>query len=343
MTVLLRLERPMVPAPERRRSRWRRRLGPAALVSLGLHVALIGGVLLWMRHGAPVVLVPEDNPATVQLVMSPPGGETPTAAAPQPEKPPAPETPQLAAATPQAPPAAQPTTEDAPPPAAAPPPPAPPAPRASDDKLTFDFADAESDTNALVTGDLMVPPSPDVKFHNRKPSYPTEAAFRGEQGAVVLLIHVSPVRPGQRCRCGAELGLRRIGPRRTRRGADLALPAVDQGWPAGAGRHSNALRLCLGLRACRLSGGVRGDVSNQPLAQASGVNVSNPPFPRACRGQRAQSASNSAGVRRATRAIRLPPRACSGRWRAAPSVTLVEPHASSLDYCVPPDHPHPRR
>ncbi len=182
----------MVPAPERRPSRWRRRLGPAALVSLGLHVALLGGVLLWMPHGAPVLLVPEDNPPTVQLVMSPPGGETPTAAAPQPEKPPAPETPQLAAATPQAPPAAQPTTGDAPPPAAAPPPPAPPAPRASDDKLTFDFADAESDTNALVTGDLMVPPSPDVKFHNRKPSYPTEAAFRGEQGAVVLLIHVSP-------------------------------------------------------------------------------------------------------------------------------------------------------
>ncbi|MGA3403263.1 MAG: TonB family protein [Acetobacteraceae bacterium] len=167
-------------------------MGPAALVSLGLHVALIGAAVLWMQRSAPVVLVPENDPATVQLVMSPPGGETPPAAAPQPEKPPAPESPQTAAATPQAPPAAASTTEDAPPPAAAPPPPAPPAPRAADNKLTFDFAAAESDTNALVTGDLMVPASPDVKFHNRKPSYPNEAVFRGEQGAVVLLIHVSP-------------------------------------------------------------------------------------------------------------------------------------------------------
>ena len=58
--------------------------------------------------------------------------------------------------------------------------------------MKFDFANVESDTNALVTGDLMVPASPDIKSHNRKPSYPTDAALRGEQGAVVLLIHVSP-------------------------------------------------------------------------------------------------------------------------------------------------------
>lgn len=167
-------------------------MGPAAFVSLGLHVFLIGGALLWMRHAAPVLLVPADNPPTVQLVMSPPGGETPPAAAPQPETAPAPEAPQVAAAAPEAPPAAVPTVEDAPPKAASPPQPAPPAPQASDNKLTFDFAAVESDTNALVTGDMMVPASPDIKYHNRKPSYPNEAAFRGEQGSVVLLIHVSP-------------------------------------------------------------------------------------------------------------------------------------------------------
>lgn len=50
----------------------------------------------------------------------------------------------------------------------------------------------ESDTNALVTGDLLVPPKPDAKYHNRKPSYPLDAAWRGEQGTVVLLIHVTP-------------------------------------------------------------------------------------------------------------------------------------------------------
>jgi protein TonB len=167
-------------------------MGPAALLSLGLHVALIGLAVFWMRRSGPGVLVPEDDPATVQLVMSPPGGETPPAATSQPETPPTPEAPLKAAAAPDKPPAAPTTAEAAPPPAAAPPPPTPPAPQSADSKLSFDFADAESDTNALVTGDLIVPASPDVKFHNRKPSYPNEAAFRGEQGAVVLLIHVSP-------------------------------------------------------------------------------------------------------------------------------------------------------
>ena len=193
MTVPFSLERRTAVVPMRPRVRWWRQMGPTALLSLGLHVALIGGAVLWMRRSAPVVLVPEDNPATVQLVMSPPGGDTPPAAAPQPAKPPAPETPQAVAATPEAPPDATPTAEAAPPPASAPPPPAPPAPKAAENnKLTFDFADLESDTNALVTGDLMVPASPDVKFHNRKPSYPSVAAWRGEQGAVVLVVHVSP-------------------------------------------------------------------------------------------------------------------------------------------------------
>jgi protein TonB len=166
-------------------------MGPAALVSLALHASLIGLAVLWVRRPPPV-LVPANSPATVELVMSPPGGETPPAVAPQPEKPPAPDEPHTEAAVPQAPPAAVATTEDAPPPAAAPPPPAPPAPQVAENKLTFDFSQVESDTNALVTGDDVVPPSPDVKYHNRKPSYPNEAAYRGEQGVVVLLAHVSP-------------------------------------------------------------------------------------------------------------------------------------------------------
>jgi protein TonB len=165
-------------------------MGPAALVSVGLHVALIGLAVLWASRSTRIVLEPADNPATVQLVMSPPGGETKPAAAPQPEKPPAPETTQQAAVAQEAP-AALPTTEDAPPPITAAPPPSPAA-HAADHKMTFDFASVESDTNALVTGDLMVPPSADVKYHNRKPSYPDEAAFRGEQGAVLLLVHVTP-------------------------------------------------------------------------------------------------------------------------------------------------------
>ncbi len=67
----------------------------------------------------------------------------------------------------------------------------PPAP-ASRSAPEFSLGGVASDTNALVTGELLAPPSADPKFHNRKPSYPDEAARRGEQGAVVLMIHVSP-------------------------------------------------------------------------------------------------------------------------------------------------------
>ena len=279
MTASLSLDRPAaaVRLPVARR----RRVGPAALVSLGLHAALIGLAVLWARYHPPAVLVPLERPATVELVMSPPGGEpspaeapqpkpapaapkaaaaapkiaaaahkaaapapeaaapapktaaaapkaptaapaiaeatppqpkpapdTPKAAAPAPDAPPAapataaaappppkpaPDTPKAAAVAPKAPPAAPVVAEaEAEPPAAAPPPPSPPAPASPQDELRFNSAELESDTNALVTGDLVVPPSPDVKYHNRKPSYPMTAALEGEQGAVILLIHVSP-------------------------------------------------------------------------------------------------------------------------------------------------------
>jgi periplasmic protein TonB len=191
MTALPQRSRPAIVAPPRLPVRRRQRMGPAALLSLGLHVGLIALPLLWMLlPPAPVALAPAENPATVQLVMSPPGGDPHAAAAPQPETPPAPKAPQQAATPAKAPPAPVTDQEDAPPPASAPP--APAAPPSAKDKLTFDFAQAESDTNALVTGALVVPASPDVKFHNRKPSYPESAAWRGEQGAVILMIHVTP-------------------------------------------------------------------------------------------------------------------------------------------------------
>jgi len=193
MTASLRLDSPAAVAPTRLPIRRQRRMGPAALLSLGLHVALIGLAVLWARYHVPVALVPLERPATVQLVMSPPGGETPPVAAPQPKPEPTPDAPEAAEAAPKAPPAAPTTAEVAPPPpAAAPPPPSPPAPASTENKLKFDFAAVESDTNALVTGDLVVPASPDIKYHNRKPSYPVTAAVAGEQGAVVLMIHVSP-------------------------------------------------------------------------------------------------------------------------------------------------------
>ena len=273
MNVLLPLEHRALSAPARPPVPPRWRIGAAALVSVALHVALIGLAVYWMRRSAPVVGAIE-TPATVQVVMTPPAAtprpppppdtprapeatpkppspstpppetpappkpaqaaeaapkappatppkpETPpqtpqTAAAapqappttaPQSKTPPTPETPQATESTPEPPPAPPRTAEAAPevpPPAPttskarqprteAPPVPAPAAPKATDDKLAFDFSGVEGEGNAFMTGSFVVPPSPDVKYHNRKPYYPEEAALRGEQGAVVMTIHVTP-------------------------------------------------------------------------------------------------------------------------------------------------------
>lgn len=248
------------PAPPRRRRLW-----GAAGVSLLLHGLVLAALLLRMAHQRGLLAVP-DQPATVQLVMTPPGdakhsspatapprpvqakphpapapppapqpAKTPQPPAPQPAAPPAPPkaTPTQAQPSPSQPPseakpvapeppappaatAALPLPPPSPPPAPAqavehaapprpaphPPTPTPPAPAASpaapppvphaQPAPKFDLGGIASDTNALVTGDLMVPPSVDPKFHNPKPNYPPEAARRGEQGAVILLIHVAP-------------------------------------------------------------------------------------------------------------------------------------------------------
>jgi periplasmic protein TonB len=49
----------------------------------------------------------------------------------------------------------------------------------------------DSDTNAEVIGAGILPASPDDRYRNRPPPYPAEAAARGEQGAVLVLIHVA--------------------------------------------------------------------------------------------------------------------------------------------------------
>jgi len=198
----------------------RRWLGWAGLASVLLHGAMLGVALWWMR--APRVLLhPLGQPATVQLVMSPPGSDhnaRPSVAsakeprsrpgAPQPAKP-TPPKPKMTAA--KKPPAAteshlaSQTTQPAPSklssqtpkpveterPKTAPPQTAVAAQPASH-SFAMNLGAVESDTNAWVTGNTVVPASPDIKFHNRKPSYPTAAALRGEQGTVVLLVHVGP-------------------------------------------------------------------------------------------------------------------------------------------------------
>ncbi len=190
--------RPPLSTP-RRWLRW------AGLASVLLHAALLGAALWWMRQPR-VVLHLASQPPTVQLVMSPPGSDHNAApSAPsakqsgakpgaRPAKPTPPETAvahkapvteqsQVARRTPQ--------PTDAMPAQAAPPGTAVAAQPAAH-SFTLNLGAVESDTNALVTGNIVVPPSPDIKFYNRKPSYPDAAAMRGEQGTVVLLVHVQP-------------------------------------------------------------------------------------------------------------------------------------------------------
>jgi protein TonB len=50
----------------------------------------------------------------------------------------------------------------------------------------------DDETNAVVMGPQVIPAKVDAKFRNREPVYPPLAVLRAEQGAVTLLIHVSP-------------------------------------------------------------------------------------------------------------------------------------------------------
>ena len=160
---------------------------PAALLSLLLH-----GAAIWLLipHGSPRP-VPETPPTfEVELVQqlaalkgdapATPGTPPPPAALPTPIP-----------ATPTTPP---PNTQATPPNAR--PAPAAPAARptspAPAGRPAVNLGDAPQDQdNLFVTGDNVVPPRPDAAIRNRPPSYPADAARRGAQGTVRLLIHIS--------------------------------------------------------------------------------------------------------------------------------------------------------
>ncbi|HET8997338.1 MAG TPA: energy transducer TonB, partial [Acetobacteraceae bacterium] len=209
----------------------RRRLGFAAIASVVLHAAVLALLLVGFAHRQRMVAA-ADTPAVVELVMSPPGNSKTSAPAtapphamqarpaakPVPPVPPRPPQPvpapvPPAAAPPPPPPdgstvqalvapepaAAQPEAAQAAPAPEQPQPakpapataPAPPAPEATP-ALQLSLGGIASDTNALVTGRMLLPPGADPKFRNRKPNYPQQAALRGEEGTVVLMIHISP-------------------------------------------------------------------------------------------------------------------------------------------------------
>ncbi len=64
----------------------------------------------------------------------------------------------------------------------------PPRPEAPEVNL----GGGDSLTNALASGRAVLPARADARWHNREPVYPVAAARRGEQGAVILAIRVTP-------------------------------------------------------------------------------------------------------------------------------------------------------
>jgi protein TonB len=173
-----------------------------ALISLGVHAALLAGLLVWFSHRPRLKDAP-DSQGAVELVMLEQQGTGTTTAPPQP-------VPDVAAAPPEAPmpPPAPTESTDAelplpppPPPLAAPTPqpaqpntpPLPPVPPVQHavQAPEINLGGIDSETNAIVTGDNVIPASVDAKFHNKEPVYPLEAVRRAQQGAVILLVHVS--------------------------------------------------------------------------------------------------------------------------------------------------------
>ena len=62
---------------------------------------------------------------------------------------------------------------------------------ASEQGPVFSFNGTDSDTNAMVLSGRILPAALDDRFRNRPPPYPNDAAMRGEQGDVLVVIHVA--------------------------------------------------------------------------------------------------------------------------------------------------------
>lgn len=66
-----------------------------------------------------------------------------------------------------------------------------PTPPASEQGPIFSLDGTDSDTNAMVLSGRILPAALDNRFRNRPPPYPSDAAMRGEQGDVLVVIHVA--------------------------------------------------------------------------------------------------------------------------------------------------------
>jgi periplasmic protein TonB len=58
--------------------------------------------------------------------------------------------------------------------------------------MEFNLGGTDSQSNAIASGADIVPASIDKKVRNKPPLYPDEAVRLGQQGAVIVLIHVTP-------------------------------------------------------------------------------------------------------------------------------------------------------
>ena len=168
------------------------------LVSLLLHGLIVGAFLWTHRHDAVPVGIAPDKPVTVQLVMQEQQGSGQNQAAPPPQPPSQVQPqahPQTPAATPPPPPDPQPTTEGLPP-VAPPAPPSPPDPSEAtatappQPPLQINIGGTESPSNAIVQGHDVIPATPDNPARNRPPAYPEPAARLGQQGSVLVVVHV---------------------------------------------------------------------------------------------------------------------------------------------------------
>ena len=181
-------------------------IGFACLASVGLHALLLAALLLWFAPNAARRAMRPDSlgrsnwswwsskgPARRPRRPNRPASEpAPAAAAPQP-MPPSPPPPAdgdgrggaaVAAATCRRRHRRRPTQRATPGPAA--------GANGRPEAPKINLGGTDSETNAIVTGPSVIPASVDAKFRNQEPVYPPEAVRRAEQGAVMLLIHVSP-------------------------------------------------------------------------------------------------------------------------------------------------------
>lgn len=196
--------RERVPAFRLPHSQTNTHFGIGTLASLLLHALVLALMIGWADRR----LIPAPPPqATVELVMqnTPTVGGAPRQRASVPHPPAAPRTalPKPAAPHPK-PPEPIPPLPDAvsatalplPPPAAPPAPPAPPRTAAAKPAPArtatppVDLRAVGQPGTGLVSGAR--PASLDARFHNAPPGYPVVAADLGQQGAVIVMIHVAP-------------------------------------------------------------------------------------------------------------------------------------------------------